>query len=408
MKNKCELTWDDDLQYYPKQKKIALDWISNFNQNKEEKLLFITGHSGIGKTSFARLLLHKFNYDIFESNSNENRSMSVIKEKLNTIVTKNSLLKYLYNREPAIIIDEIETTEQIDKSLNQFLKKFVITIKNKCPIILISNNFSILEKLKSHLVHIKLDNFSDSQFIDYAANRILKLNIPNKLSNSGILSLRDKNFKYISLEEKLKILLDKNCTITDENVIIFNDIVVDHKFNQLAKENGARHFFQNNENLCYEDKIQLYNINQKYFVQIIFENLIINPKTTDNELDIFLLSRKIDFAIHNEQLWGMSEYMSFLDIAITRKNKYKSNCIKIIPKIYSKISQYLYQVKTVNEIKLFLNINIDDTLLLSSLLLILCSKSNDIRNIFSKKQLNGIRRICTNKEYWKKIMRKWK
>ena len=123
--------WDKDLPYYSKQKEIALQWIENVKNREEDKVLFVTGHSGIGKTTFSRLLLQKFNYEIFESNSDENRSFGIINEKLNTILTKNSLLKYLYNKESAVIIDEIETTEQIDKSLTQFLKKNVFKMTNK-------------------------------------------------------------------------------------------------------------------------------------------------------------------------------------------------------------------------------------------------------------------------------------
>ena len=228
----------DSLFLYKYKPKNLNDFnISNENLYLLNKLIdiknmriIIIGDTGVGKTTFANILLQKFyNIDHIDNISNKDYIFNINnnKEQKNTAY-RNELINFCkinHKIKKTIIIDDIDI---INFSNQQIYKSIINKYKNKINFIFISKSKqNISQNILSSLYCFKINALTTDNIIKITRNIISKENIviePSALEY--IISISNNNIGYIiNYLETLKIL---NKSITYDickslcNVISFN------------------------------------------------------------------------------------------------------------------------------------------------------------------------------------------
>ena len=384
---KSPTSWSS-LVYQTEAKKEAEIWMKKFEQGEQKKALCIVGLPGIGKTVFAQLFLKHYGYQYKISTASDERNSTQFINEFNTVVTNTSLLQFLQKQKIGIIVDEIEATETTDKSIISVLSSFITKMKEN-PIILIATHKKFFKKILKYIQIIYLQPLNLTYCMD-----IICTHTNNKINNNIIKNL------YNEYKEGI-IYRDIDAIIHNIHKKQYNQLLAkrDHIFKANEKEQCFLNLVNHYNDMENNDRINLYLYDSKYMNQVIFENAI-STSTMDN-IDLFLISRKLEYLTHNSQIWEFQEYIEYFDIVnIVNHKSWKT--INIVPKIYSKISQYLYQNKTVEIIRQEYQTSAATPELLSSVLLnLMLKKEISIEH----KMMNNLKRIGLNKDYWKKIFR---
>lgn len=141
------------------------DWVSHMktkSQGDYKKSVFLYGPPGIGKTTMARIILEKHNFNIVELNASIHRNMSHIDKILREVNSKSTVHKLVNNKgkRNAIIMDEVDGLSIGEKSGLTRLLKYLKSKENMyIPIICISN-----EKIDKKLKELK--KFSHTFFVN--------------------------------------------------------------------------------------------------------------------------------------------------------------------------------------------------------------------------------------------------
>lgn len=117
-------------------------WLDNIHSgNDTKRACMISGPPGIGKTSSAKLLLKKFNYDVMEFNASSDRSKVFISNKLKELTQSKTFYKVISNVsstgesddkvQKAIIMDEVDGMSSGDDGGVTELINFVKAINKK-------------------------------------------------------------------------------------------------------------------------------------------------------------------------------------------------------------------------------------------------------------------------------------
>ena len=121
-------------------------WLDNIHSgNDTKRACMISGPPGIGKTSTAKLLLNKFNYDVMEFNASSDRSKVFISNKLKELTQSKTFYKVISNTtslgsapgdpddkvQKAIIMDEVDGMSSGDDGGVTELINFVKAINKK-------------------------------------------------------------------------------------------------------------------------------------------------------------------------------------------------------------------------------------------------------------------------------------
>lgn len=370
-------------------------WLDTFINNKLMNPLFknailISGPPGIGKTSIAHILLKDKNFDAIEFNASELRTSKILVEKLENILSGNSI-KTMFNKniKTGIIMDEIDgiesrkecsATELVDiiennnKKCKKKKKKKSITI-NKNPIICICNNVNkSVNPLLPSVIHIKFEKPNENDIYSLLTKINEKENINlNPLLLNLIVPFCQSDFRrtiYImeylfNFTKKQKI--DSNNLITILKGIGSKDIE-----NPLFE--AVDNIFTN-ANMNYDEIIHNYESDQNFVPFIIHENFIdyIDKNTKNNyseKLDLCLeyygnlsKSQVIKNSIFGK--WYLSEYVGILSTyapnVILRKAKRKEiSVLKEYEKsaLISKYNYRYYNLKSINHICKKLDIDI--------------------------------------------------
>ena len=89
---------------------LAVQWINKYKEGLTEKnALFISGPPGIGKTTFAQILLKDKKFNLIEFNASDVRNQKLVKEKLENIIGKISITSIMGGHKyTGIIMDEVD------------------------------------------------------------------------------------------------------------------------------------------------------------------------------------------------------------------------------------------------------------------------------------------------------------
>lgn len=378
-----------ELQYQQKAKEQIEKWLHDFEKGTTKKALCICGPNGIGKSTFARLFYTHFSYTWIESSANESRQKTKLLEQLNTLIHTRSLLYYLQQQKVGVIIDELDSVQDLERNILTVLKKDILPHTKHNPIIMICTHPSTVSSLKSFLEFVHLKPLTKEYAVDYI-QKIVGENIDSSVVDTLELS-------YKNIHEKIKYF--GSLSAEEQS----NHSKSDHFIIPSTKEEMMKYIVKEYKQLDEKQKEIIYLNDTKYFNQTIFENIYFSENI--DILDDFLFSRKMEYAYHNTQQWMLQEYMTFIDISMFRYISPQK--INVVPKIYSKISQYLYQMKTYKSIKKYTDVSYVEPELLSILLLGICFTEPNIRKSIPHPLKNGLRRIGIFKDYWKKKMRKW-
>jgi DNA polymerase III delta prime subunit len=91
----------------------GLAWLQNFKNGtlaKNKKGLLIIGPPGVGKTSFAKILLESMGFEAMELNASNMRSKKVIKTMLDKVIYGNNIVSMMHQqpKDIGIIMDEVD------------------------------------------------------------------------------------------------------------------------------------------------------------------------------------------------------------------------------------------------------------------------------------------------------------
>jgi SpoVK/Ycf46/Vps4 family AAA+-type ATPase len=310
--------------------KIAHSWISQYKDYNcliQHPILLISGSSGTGKTSFAKLLLKEYGFHLIEYNSHDFKSKKTLEDDIKNLLHSNNVITMFSGKKErtAILIDNIDTVVNNDKG---GLSKIISVIKN-------------CKNKKNYRINVPIICIS-------SGNKDRKLTDIKKLSNSiSFYSIKGKDYlsyiKIVTKDNGIKmgdtLLLDlydyseNNMQITILNLLeiykiygkdrITKSMYADFKelFSVRNVEQNLFHSLHNilNDYQGIEENIDVYNSDRSLIPMMIFENYIkyIDNKTDDNEkklicmnniLDKITESDNIDYQIYNYQLWYLQNF----------------------------------------------------------------------------------------------------
>lgn len=148
------------------------------SKNKlDTNCLFLHGPPGIGKTTIAKLLYKKYNYDVLEFNASDTRTAKTIQESLDKVGGSHNVVDFMSNKKTkiAIILDEIDGLSSGDKGGMSEINNIISDSKeHNTPFICISNNIcKKTDSLKRKSLYLKLAKPTDTT-IKNIINKILK------------------------------------------------------------------------------------------------------------------------------------------------------------------------------------------------------------------------------------------
>jgi DNA polymerase III delta prime subunit len=128
--------------------------------------LFLYGPPGIGKTTIAKLLFKKYNFDTLEFNASDTRTAKTIQDKLNQVGGSHNVIDFMCNRKRkiSIILDEIDGLSNGDKGGMTEINNIIAESRDKnTPFICISNNVcKKTDSLKRKSLFIKVSKPTDA------------------------------------------------------------------------------------------------------------------------------------------------------------------------------------------------------------------------------------------------------
>ena len=171
----------------------SLAWLHNFQNGipNTKRALFISGNPGIGKTTFANLLLQEANYELVEFNASDIRNQKLVKEKFKNIMGKVSISSLMGGAKfIGIIMDEVDGMSSGDKGgLSELItfvnpnkgkkKKDKLDLPYQNPIICICNEDQEkkLQDLKKECECVPFYPPKSREIYDFATQVIKKENI---------------------------------------------------------------------------------------------------------------------------------------------------------------------------------------------------------------------------------------
>lgn len=335
-----------DLFLSPKNKTIIKEWIKNYKTcpEKSKKVLLITGPTGCGKTTLARLIFKYYKFRAIEYDSVDLKLKSNIKKIFTKSFQYNNVIN-MFNggKSPSgIIIDELEIIINNKIEKNNVLKTLLVLLKKDSK-----NKFKIKYPIICTYSPFSNKNLTKLKKFSY----IVKLNKPN---NQQLISFIDK----IKKKEKFKIDFDASVILANyadgdisRLLKLLEILLTKTKYIKLKHVDKIKEsFFEKNQNLEIYDmtkqiinnKLEYDTITDYYFKEtmllplMIYDNFyqrLLTKKKNHNiqamidGLQCFINYDKYQNYIIKNQSYDLSYVNSFNMVFlnnIVQKNKHKN------------------------------------------------------------------------------------
>ena len=332
----------------------AKKWIKTFISNKKNKIiekraLLIIGPPGIGKTTFAHILLEEYGFIPIEFNASVVRTAKLVREQMSKIInTKNILIMMDSKKKSGIIMDEIDGCINGDKGgIKQIIKMIYVKKSKKSkntkntkntkittPIICICNDEKKkkISELKKHCKYIKF-NYPSEYDMKKFIRKIIKLeniNITEYCVHLLYKHCQNDIRRVLYLLEVIKSVIDNDYN-NEEKLIKVQDVL-----NNFGKKNVDLNLFTITEKILGTKKLLPQDI-----INYIENDILLVPLIIHENLPIYLdknylgdetdkissLDKYYDYMktycefekyIYKTQEWKLSDYICLLNGMATR------------------------------------------------------------------------------------------
>ena len=336
--------------------------ITNSNDLNIKKGIYISGPSGIGKTTFVVNLLKKLNYEIiYYDNSIKNKNF--IESLTNNNLSTSSVYSLFYenSKKNVIVIDDVECLNSSDKNVLTFLIKLIRQKKTKkqkletstnCPIIFINSDIS--DKKINELICV-----TNCFNLNKPNNKQLTILLKHLLPNYFNININNNNNNNNNNNINNELILNNMLSFLDNKLYNIKKILFYYKNNILNKIFNNTDNNNNNNNNNNNIKNITKNLLQKYYNFDTINNILESDRTS-----VALLFHENIIKVINNDSQGLKIYLKildnfsfcdYIDRYIFKKQIWQLTEINYITKIF-------YNNYILNEYNLFKNININNIL----------------------------------------------
>jgi len=304
----------------------AKNWIERIletvtGKKRRKNALLVVGPPGIGKTTFAHILLKEYGYDPIEFNASIVRTARSVRENMSKIINNKNILTLLdSNRKSGIIMDEIDGCINGDKGgISQIIKMIhskKVKRKITTPIICICNDEKKkkIGELKNHCEYIKF-NYPSEYHMKTFIRKIIKLEnidiseycvhlIYNHCQNDI------RRVLYLLETVKLSIINDDN----DKDKIDKIKII----FQNFDKKTLDLNLFTSTEKILTSKKLS-----PKEIINYVENDILLIPLIVHENMPIYL--DKNCLGNNYEKLLELNKYYNYLiDYCVFERHIYKT------------------------------------------------------------------------------------
>ena len=339
--------------------------ITHSDELNIKKGIYISGPSGIGKTTFIVNLLKKLNYEIiYYDNSCKNKNFIESLTCNNLSTSSVHSLFYKKSKKNIVVVDDVDCLNSSDKNVLTFLIKLIRQKKTKkqklenstdCPIIFI--NSGTCDKKINELICVTTS-------FDLIKPNNNQLTIILKHLLSDYFNINENNNNDIILNNMLSFLNNKLYNIK-KLLFYYKNNILNKIFNKTNNHNhNHNHNHNNNHNHDNNDNDNnIKNITKNLLYKHNKFDTINNILESDRTSIALLLHENIIKVISNDS-YGLKIYLKILDNLsfcdyidryIFKKQIWQLTEVNYITKIF-------YNNYILNEYNLFKDINLDNIL----------------------------------------------
>lgn len=339
------------------QKLICDEWFS-----KKDKPLLIIGDTGTGKTTLAKQIVK--DYHIIEISIDYLKyTGDIINHIKSSLFKKDILMMCKNNHYKSLIIDELHLFLKQDKSNASKLIELALSIKEKYPVIIITqdNSHKLLKSLKENCYIIYL-KFSKSFFKKLSNKHTVNSNLYHNnsyhtINNKNLHSIQDKIY---TVDERLNILCNSKLQLKD--IFIFSSS--EHTTLSLNLLENIPNLIDNFDylydiylSICLGDYYESKLIDKSYDLNVVLlfscvipMNIVYNNKYISKKYKFKYNSyiSKSLIQIHNNSLINSFNYLQLLSLIY--ENQFLNKTIEI----KEMVSSHLFNLKTLDkQIKIY-------------------------------------------------------
>lgn len=379
--------------YLSKDDKLKLkDWEDSCKNNDINKILFITGDAGCGKTKLTNILLKNYNYininnELLNVNINEYINDCLNKKDISMMFNKNKYKSIIFDnlsscnktilKEIKNIINNIHKYKKnpIIITSNDKINKSINNIKQKCICININYNnnnlYNIIDDIYNKNISIKIKNTLIKKYNNNIRNIIINKNEYINKEVAILHDIDDNNKNVIELTKDLKKNINIKDLFTkyscDYNIIGLN--ILDNIYKNY-EENNIYDIIKIYNSICLYDIFEIYkkknllfnDLNISLLFSVVIPYYIIKKKNIlhNNIKYNTYISKSLIYTHSNITLYKNYYqfnnydiiirllYMEKINLSKDIFNKYK--CNRKVLNYYIKLSNIIYENKINNKI----------------------------------------------------------
>ena len=304
------------------------NWFDNINKSSE-KILFISGLPGIGKSAIFSLYAKKYDYCIQEFSYSSFKDSKKLKSTINNILNFKNIVSLLGNKNKKLLLfDNIHlVTSKNERTIfSDLIKTFSILLKkNKLiyPIVFIGTfmkekKFTLIKK---SMKVINLSKIKYNLLYDFINKICIKENI--SINDDKKLSIINKsNSSLFYILSTLNIV----SYTEDNNIDCIQDNYIEYTVNEIVKNSF--------NNKIEWDKLSSLYLSEPFLITLLlienYPDFINNINYKDkkdiylNLSDNFTLYDYLSTSVINEQHWDLMPYLSYLTIIMINYFCYKN------------------------------------------------------------------------------------